>query len=143
MTHRETLGVNPSASEAEIQAAFRYAAKELHPDHSDSPEAAEAFMRIKEARDALLKEVASTPPKETVQAAAAKAVRATTHQAFTPPPVPTLSPAQVAHQQELDRQVARASAFSLFKFKRTKESDELKRHRHRIKTNDRRLNGKY
>ena len=143
MNHHETLGVRPSASEAEIQDAFRQAAKELHPDHSNSPEAAEAFIHIKEARDALLKEIANAPPKETAQAAAANAVRATTQQAFTPPPAPTPSPARIAHLQELDRQVAKASAFSLFKFKRKKESDELKRHRHRIKINDRRLNGKY
>jgi len=145
MGHHETLGVSQSANASEIKDAFRNAAKELHPDHSDSPEAAEAFIRIREARDALLKEAENAPPKETVQASTASAVRATTNQAYTKPATP--SPAQtdeeIAHQQALDRQAARTSVFSLLKFRRKKESNELKRHRHRIKTNNRRLDGKY
>lgn len=145
MGHRETLGVSQSANASEINEAFRDAAKNIHPDHSDSPEAAEAFIRIKEARDALLKEAENAPPKETVQASTASAVRATTNQAYakptTPPPAQTAE--EIAHQQELDRQAAKASVFSLLKFRRKKESDEVKRHRHRIKTNNRRLDGKY
>ncbi len=145
MNHHEILGVGTSANEAEIQRAFRQAAKELHPDKSKSSETAEAFIRIKEARDALLKEAEDIATKEAARAAAASAVSSVTkHTSISSqPPLQTLTPAQVAHLQELDRQVAKASAFSLLRFKRTKESDELKRHRHRIKTNDRRLNGKY
>ena len=54
MNNRDILGVGQHASHSEIKQAFRNAAKELHPDHSNSPEAAEAFARIKEAHDALL-----------------------------------------------------------------------------------------
>ena len=47
MNHNQILGVRADAPKEEIQAAFRKAALETHPDHSNSPEAAEAFARIK------------------------------------------------------------------------------------------------
>ena len=54
MNDREVLGVGRSADANEIQTAFRKAALEKQPDLNASPEAAEAFMRIKEARRKIL-----------------------------------------------------------------------------------------
>jgi len=45
------LGIDPDASEAEVEAAFREKVKEAHPDHDGSTE---AYKRVKRARDALL-----------------------------------------------------------------------------------------
>jgi curved DNA-binding protein CbpA len=47
--HYAVLGVEPTASAAEIKAAFRRAAKEAHPDRSDSEDAAARFRRVNEA----------------------------------------------------------------------------------------------
>ena len=44
--HYAVLGVAGAASAAEIKAAFRRRAKELHPDHNRGPGAAEAFQRL-------------------------------------------------------------------------------------------------
>jgi DnaJ domain len=143
MTYHETLGVSPDASDAEIQRAYRRAAKEAHPDHSNSPEAAEAFQRIKEARDALLgqERAKPMPPLDSIKRSAAHAAQATAAAAFTPPTPPPMTDEELARVQELDQQAARKRTFSLFR--RVKESAELRRHRHRIKTNNRRLDGKY
>ncbi len=43
------LGVDPSADQAQIKAAFREQAKRVHPDHNANPAAEEAFQRINEA----------------------------------------------------------------------------------------------
>lgn len=49
-----TLGVQKSASEAEIKKAYRTLAKELHPDkNKDNPKAAERFSRVTHAYDLL------------------------------------------------------------------------------------------
>jgi len=48
------LGVRPSASAQEIQAAYRKKARETHPDHNpDDPGAAERFQEVKEAYQVL------------------------------------------------------------------------------------------
>ena len=50
----EVLGVDRSASEAEIKSAFRKKAKEYHPDlNKDNPDAAEKFKEVQEAYSVL------------------------------------------------------------------------------------------
>ena len=66
MNYNQVLGVTSNASSGEIQAAFRKAAMEVHPDHSNSPEAAQAFARIKEARDELIKRAAEAENQHAV-----------------------------------------------------------------------------
>src|SRR5690349_15370293 len=51
----ELLGVDRSASEADIKKAFRALARELHPDVSDAPDADERFKEIVEAYEVLSK----------------------------------------------------------------------------------------
>ena len=49
----EILGVAREASEDEIKRAFRRLARELHPDVSDAPDAADRFRELAEAYDVL------------------------------------------------------------------------------------------
>jgi molecular chaperone DnaJ len=49
----EILGVDRSASEDEIKRAFRRLARELHPDVSDAPDAADRFRELAEAYEVL------------------------------------------------------------------------------------------
>ena len=51
----ELLGVDRSASEAEIKKAFRRLARELHPDVSEAPDAHERFREVVEAYEVLSK----------------------------------------------------------------------------------------
>lgn len=142
MNHREVLGVSNNASQAEIKKAFHEAAKEHHPDLSDSPEATEAFKRIKDAYDALLND--ADAPRESVSAvaSAARASAATASVAFAKPdPQTQLSDEELAHIQNLDEQARARTKHSVFG--RTKESDEVKKHRKKLKTNERRLRGLY
>jgi len=48
------LGVKPNSSVAEIKAAFRAKAKELHPDLNPSPSAHEQFVELFQAYEYLL-----------------------------------------------------------------------------------------
>ncbi len=48
------LGVEPDAGNEEIEAAYRKAAVEWHPDVNDSPEATAKMQEINQARDVLL-----------------------------------------------------------------------------------------
>lgn len=155
MNYREVLGVPASASPEDIQAAFRKEALKNHPDVSASPEAAEAFMRIKEARDALIKEAAAAPganTDESIRRATDDAVRATTSAAygtsgqqqssartFVDDLYAGMTDEQIAYIQELDR-LARRKAPRFF---HKRESDEVRRHRKTIKTRDDRLSGRY
>ena len=50
----EVLGVAPSASDAEIRAAYRRLAVQWHPDRNHSPQATERMAEINSARDILL-----------------------------------------------------------------------------------------
>src|SRR5712691_5796272 len=52
----ELLGVERGASEAEIKRAFRRLARELHPDVSEAPDAAERFKEVAEAYEVLSNE---------------------------------------------------------------------------------------
>lgn len=148
MNHNQILGVNHGASTGEIQSAFRKAAMEVHPDHSNSPEAAEAFARIKEARDELMKRAADAEThrdNSSVQASTAAAVRATTNAAFAMPVVDNLfdgmTPEEVTHVQMLDQLVAAQPKKSFFV--RRREAAEITKHRKKLKTNERRLRGLY
>ena len=51
----ELLGVERTATEAEIKKAFRRRARELHPDVSDQPDAQERFRAVAEAYEVLSK----------------------------------------------------------------------------------------
>ena len=143
MGHREILGVGSDASTADIKKAFRDAAKEHHPDLSDSPEAAESFRRIKEAHDALIKE--SEAPKEsttaTSSAAYAAAATAKATHANPDPQQQQMTEEELQRVQDLDQEARKAQKRSLFR--RSKEPAELRRHRKKLKTNERRLRGLY
>lgn len=142
MNHHDILGVSNNASAAEIKHAFRNAAKEVHPDHSNSPEAAEAFARIKEAHDILIKEAETPRESTTVTAASARAAAATARTTYTPqPPQAQMTDDELQHIQDLD-QAARVKTKRTL-FGRTKESAEVRRHRNKLKTNERRLRGRY
>lgn len=148
MNHNQVLGVSQGASTNEIQAAFRKAALEVHPDHSSSPEAAEAFGRIKQARDELMKRARDAERQRdttNVQSSTAAAIRATTAAAFSTSVVDDLfdgmTPAEVAHVQQLDELIRQAPKRTLFG--RIRESTEVARHRRKIATNNKRIVGKY
>ena len=148
MNHNQLLGLSDTASVGEIQSAFRRAAMEVHPDHSDAPEAAEAFARIKQARDELMKRAQATEAARdtsTLHRSTAAAVRATTNSAFATPLPDDLfdgmTPDEVAHVQMLDQLVRHTPKKSLFR--RARESAELTRHRKKIDTTNKRIMGKY
>lgn len=142
MNPHELLGVSRSASQSEIKKAFREAAKELHPDLSNSPEAAEAFKRIKDAHDALISQAETPRESVTAAASAARATAATTHAAFSQSATTQqITDEELKHIQELD-ELARQKTKASF-LHRSKEPEEVKRHRKKLKTNERRLRGLY
>ena len=51
--HYRTLGIDPTAGEAEVRAAYRKLAFALHPDRNPSPEAHAAFQAVQEAYELL------------------------------------------------------------------------------------------
>lgn len=53
MTHYETLGLALGSSAADIKAAYRRLALELHPDRNPAPEAAERFSAVAAAYEVL------------------------------------------------------------------------------------------
>jgi DnaJ-class molecular chaperone len=154
MNYREVLGVSRDANANEIQAAFRKAAFEKHPDLNASPEAAEAFMRIREARDALLKEAAGhelARDDAAVKKATDAAVRATsttiyatqqTTQSIIDDMYDGMSDQEIAYIQELDRLARQAPKRNLFGIKH-KVPKEVSQHRKKLKTVDNRISGKY
>lgn len=136
MNYYQVLGIEPTATKAEIKRAFREAAKELHPDHNPSPEAAKEFKRIKEAHDALLR---GERPRET---SSAKTATTTSTTQKPEQAKPQMSPEELRRIQELD-ELARQKPKRKSLFRRVKESNELRRHRRKIKTNEKRLRGEY
>lgn len=54
MTHYETLGVEPTASEDQIRKAYRKLARKYHPDVSKEPDREARMRAINEAKDVLL-----------------------------------------------------------------------------------------
>lgn len=72
MNPNKILGIAPGASAQEVQTAFRKKAFESHPDQNQSPEAIEAFIRIKEARDALMKQALEQPDTTAKDASTAR-----------------------------------------------------------------------
>lgn len=149
MNYNQLLGVNHDASEADIQKAFRVAAMEIHPDHNNEPEAAEAFIRIREARDKLLEGAGrhEVPhDSSSAQQATAVAMKATanaTYAAYNPvtAPVVELTAEEIAHIQELDELAVRYAKRTVLG--RRNESEEVRRHRRKIKTFNSRINGNY
>lgn len=139
MNHSEILGVNQAASANEIKQAFRDAAKEIHPDVNNSPEATEAFTRLKEAHDALIKEVGDRKESSTILHSTARASATTAQAAYSP--TTAISSDELAHQQELDQSALKQPKRSLFG--KSTESEEVRRHRKKLKTNERRLRGLY
>lgn len=51
--HYKTLGVEPTATEAEIRSAYRKLVLVHHPDRSKNPKSAEVFVRVREAYEVL------------------------------------------------------------------------------------------
>jgi DnaJ-class molecular chaperone len=150
MNHDKLPGVSQGASEAEIQKAFRVAAMEIHPDHNNQPEAAEAFIRIREARDELLKEAklrkASSAADDSSRRTAATAATATAQAAYAAADsasasAPEPSAEELQHIQELD-ELAREYA-QQYRFRRGKAPEEVRRHWRKIETTNRRIDGKY
>lgn len=153
MNHNHILGIANGASAEEIQLAFRKKALEHHPDQNPSPEAAEAFIRIKEARDSLMQEAALTPHEDaqSIQRATDVAMRATAAATYTQQTTQTTStvddmyagmtPDEIVYIQKLDR-LAMQKPKRRFMQKRH-ESPEVVRHRKGIETRSDRLEGKY
>lgn len=148
MNHNQLLGISSDASSSEIQSAFRKAAMEVHPDHSNSPEAAEAFARIKQARDELMKraqEAEAHRDNASVQTSTAAALRATATTTYAPTVTDDLfdgmTPEEIAHVQMLDNLARQTPKRSLFR--RARESAEVTRHRRKLSTNNDRIIGKY
>lgn len=148
MNPNKLLGVTSDASAREIQTAFRKAAMEVHPDHNTASEAAEAFARIKEARDELMRraETASSVNRgESIHHASSAAAAAAGATAFTAPiftdPYAGMSAEEIAHIQELDRLVQQYQGRS-FRGRRA-ESAEVRRHRRALETKNKRIMGKY
>lgn len=143
MKHSEILGVSQNASKTEIKKAYRKAAKELHPDHSNSPEAAEAFARIKEAHDALIKDSEMPRESTTVSATSARAAATTTQTAYAhQQSTQKMTDEELEHIQNLDEKIRyKRGRKSLFR--KVKESAELRRHRNKIRTNEKRIRGEY
>ena len=150
MGHAEVLGVHPTATRSEIKAAFREAAKAVHPDINHSPEANEAFARIKAAHDALIAQAGNETEQTSVKSAAASSARATARAAYqtTPPPppvtvaadtIPQQTPEETAAERELDRLALKKPGL----IHRQNESPAVKKHRQRLRTASWRIQGKY
>lgn len=60
----EVLGLPPTASKADVKAAFRRLALRCHPDVDPSPQAATRFTEVKRAADAILKGVRTDEQRE-------------------------------------------------------------------------------
>lgn len=86
------LGLEPDADEQAIRQAFRQLAHDLHPDHNPAPGAAEAFMRVREAYEALMDPALreAVEAEEVIAAAsraAAEAMQSRVRPSGTAPPV--------------------------------------------------------
>lgn len=148
MNPNKLLGVTRGATESEIQGAFRQAAKDVHPDHSDSPEAAEAFQNIMEARDALMEQARAYEQAQDSEsitkasAAAAQAAGAAAYSQVAPDDIFTdMSDEEIAHIQELDRLAEKFAHMS--PLSRHNEPPEVRRHRRQLETQRKRLSGRY
>lgn len=153
MNPNKLLGVNTGASKGEIQQAYRKAAKEYHPDINQSPEANEAFIRIREARDTLLKEAENIEAQSSRVAQASDAAqRATSSAIFTQPQstqhfqYPSSSPhvptsKEIKEEQALDHAAMQSMRRSLFR--RRPVPPRVADHRNKIKTRNNRIIGKY
>lgn len=144
MEHSKILGVSNNSSVREIQSAFRKAAMEVHPDLSSSPEAAEAFQRIKESRDKLIAEARKTEAKRDDNyikqaASAASAVATSSFDEEVDDMFADMTPDEIAHVQMLDNLVFNTPKPRFFR----REDEEVLRHRKKLATSRARINGKY
>jgi DnaJ-class molecular chaperone len=140
MDNYQLLGVTTSATKADIQSAFRQAALAIHPDHNNANGAAESFARIKQARDELLRSLSSHGSNQF-----------TPSTSYTSKPSSNvqqkgelfdgMTPDEIAHVQMLDN-LAYHSKKRWFRSK-VKESAELRRHKKRIATTNKRISGLY
>ncbi|ELY86556.1 heat shock protein DnaJ [Natrialba hulunbeirensis JCM 10989] len=55
-TYYDVLGVEPTATQDELESAYRERVLETHPDHNDAPNATEQFQRVSTAREVLADE---------------------------------------------------------------------------------------
>ncbi|ADD07118.1 DnaJ domain protein [Natrialba magadii ATCC 43099] len=55
-TYYDVLGVEPTATQDELESAYRERVLETHPDHNDAPNATEQFQRVSTAREVLTDE---------------------------------------------------------------------------------------
>ena len=144
MERGNILGISDNSSVNEIQSAFRKAAMEVHPDLSSSPEAAEAFQRIKEARDKLITEARKTEAKRDdsyIQQATqtASAVAATSSDQPFDDLFADMTAEEIAHIQMLDDLVFNTPRRRFFR----RETEELSKHRKKLDTGKARISGKY
>lgn len=148
MEHNKVLGISNNASAREVQSAFRKAAMEVHPDLSSSPEAAEAFQRIKEARDNLIaqarKEEAKRDDNYIQQATddainAAASISSSSSDDDFDDMFEDMTPEEIAHVQMLDNLAFNTSRIHFFR----REDAEVTRHRKRLSTGRDRISGRY
>ena len=123
---------------------------EIHPDHSSAPEAAIAFDRIREARDTLIEEAKgheTARDAASIQSATDSAIKATANAAYGGAQYSAASvadeptPEEIAHIQELDELALRYAR--KLSFARRGEPLEIRRHRRKIETVNRRIDGRY
>lgn len=147
MNYNKILNVPEDASVSDIKRAYRSEAKKLHPDHNNSPEAAEAFKRITEAQEKLIAQAKAaekaTPRDDSaIRHSTAAAVKATAQAAFrAPSTLPTLTDEEIEAIQALDHQAAAKPKRTWFG--RIKDTKDVIAHRRKLKRNNRRIDGKY
>lgn len=141
--YERILGVSHNSSKAEIKLAFRKAAKKFHPDNNSSPYAQDTFLQIKNAYDILINQLDQSILSESNNLTSEKKPFFTTNHTESKDFNNYQEIGQTKKVQDLDELVYNTKKKSILNFRRRKESDELKRHRKKLKVNERRLKGLY